>query len=84
VWLACAFGQKYCDLKKNNADAADIAAAHSATVEEVRTAVGLHPDAQATLLSVWQPAPGSVDDDLACFGQDDPDLVKLLKPTTAG
>ena len=78
VWLACAYGQKLSEQKKNEITKEQQAATRGKVLENVRRALALDPSTKASLRSFWQPQPGSPDDDLEVMGREDAEMVKLL------
>lgn len=78
VWLACAYGQQYGYEKGRNASETILAPMKKKMLQEIVTATQLDPKTRDILRSVWRPAPGAEDNDLAAFAPDDPELVPLL------
>lgn len=85
IWLACAYGQKYGDLKAkadpqpSESDKNDMGDAKQHVLDEIKTAISLAPSAKAQLRAYWKPAPSSIDNDLSVFPADDADMKKLLE-----
>ena len=78
AWLAAAYGQQYDFEKKAGAAADRLMPIRNKVIEHVTAATQADPGAKGFLHSLWKPAPGSVDNDLAGLPQDDPDLQRLL------
>lgn len=87
VWLACAYGQKYRYYKRNPKggpdDQAVLDEAKEKTIREIKAALAIDPKVRARLFAYWQPAPGSIDNDLSGFDADDAEIGALLNPPAA-
>jgi len=79
IWLACAYGQRYGDLKAKGANEADLQAVKAQVVREIKTAINLSPAARNSLHAFWKPG-DSIDNDLVAIPPDDPELTALLEP----
>jgi tetratricopeptide repeat protein len=78
IWLACAYGQQHAWAKAAS-NTTLMEEARKAVVREVKTAVGIDPQkAKPLLRSLWQPPPGSSENDLGSIPSDDSDLKGLL------
>jgi tetratricopeptide (TPR) repeat protein len=77
LWLACAYGQKYLYEKGQNAIEATLTDIKTKALAHAREAIDIDRTVLPTLRSVWNPASGAEDDDLAVF-KDDQDFRTLL------
>lgn len=78
VWLACAYAQQYGDVRSQDAAAPNLAAIKQNVLQEIKAAIALQPSARATLFRFWRPSKDEIDNDLAVFDKDDPELGALL------
>jgi tetratricopeptide (TPR) repeat protein len=78
AWLAAAYGQCYKYDHEHGADAAALATVKAKVLREIEAAIRADSSTRRLLHSLWRPAPGQEDDDLACFAPDDSELTALL------
>lgn len=77
VWLACAYGQQHAQaLKDGQTDLADTSRAK--VLENIAAAVASDERVRPWIISLWKPAPGASEDDLASLPPDDPGMTDLL------
>ena len=76
-WLAAAYGQQYA-YEKPTAAPNRLNVIRDKVIEHVTAALKADPSAKQFLRSLWKPAQGSDENDLAELAQDDPDLQRLL------
>lgn len=81
LWLASAYGQKYAFEKARNALPDVLNPIKAKALAEARAAIEIDRGVLPTLRDLWNPAPGSEDDDLVVF-RDDPDFSALLGGST--
>lgn len=79
IWLACAYGQQHASALAAG-DAGLVRTARDKVIAHVEAAVALDARARPLIVSLWKPAPGSAEDDLATIPGGDPDMVRLLTP----
>jgi hypothetical protein len=73
-WLACAYGQKAAALGK---DAPGYAEVRQAALDNLRQLKAVRPDLLAMARAVWRPDPGSRENDLEVF-KDDEEFAEVL------
>jgi hypothetical protein len=79
VWMACAYSQRYRYERDTNHTTAAVLDPIKANVSrEVQAALNANPNTRELLRSLWRPAAGSTENDLAAFAPDDADLTALL------
>jgi hypothetical protein len=78
VWLACAYGQQYGYLRDHGSSEEQLKSIKENVLREIQAALSIDPGTRDLFRTLWKPAANSDDNDLACFGPDDPDLKRLL------
>jgi hypothetical protein len=79
VWMACAYGQQYgYERDVNNAPDDRLTEIKAKVLKEIDAALSADPNARDWLHSLWRPAAGSEDNDLAAFPPEDGDLAARL------
>ena len=76
VWMACAYAQQYA----YESDPGRRGGIKQNVLTEIAAALHSDPNTRELLRSLWRPAAGSSENDLAGFAPDDPQLTELLGP----